>query len=422
MTIKVFVLCAVSLPCVNTLATTQITYEDAIDIAQRQNSEIKAQENTLESSRFLQKAARSNFLPNLTGSLSYDKNNLETIETGFKEDSKNFGAALNLRYNLFNGFSDSQNYNIAKYRVETQEALLTESKSSVSYDLKTSLGKYFYAKDSLEISKDIQRRRKDNLEMVELRFTSGRENKGSVLLSQAYLEQAKLDLIRAENSYKTGLASIRKVLNLSLDFDFEITGAPKTSKLPSETPNFDQIIEGTPTVKRYRASLETAKSNVITSRSGFFPTWDLNATLGKNGQEFFPDDTKRWSFGSTISWSLFNGGKDFYTVNSQALLRQAAQRDLDTQFLDLRRQLEETYASLVEAHYSVDVSLSFLNAAKVRAEIARSKYNNGLTNFEEWDRIENELISNQKDYIQKVRDLITAQATWDRVQGTGVIK
>ena len=397
-----------------------ISYNEAVEIAAKDNNQIKAQEHYLESSIALKKAQKATFLPSLSGTLSFDKGHTTLLKGGSETDSKNFNGSLNLRYNLFNGFNDIANYNIANLKIETQEATLSEIKSQISFDLNSALANYFYAKNSLSMSKDIQNRREDNLEMVELRFTSGRENKGSVLLSKAYLEQARLDLLKAENAYRTSTTYIRKVLNLSDDLEFVITDAPPVKAI-NDNPNFDAIIEKTPTIKKYLASLETSKENVSIAKSNFLPSWDLNASLGKNGEDFFPDDTKKWTVGTSLTWSFFDGGKDFHSTNSAALLKRASERELENQFLDLKKILKDAYTAYQEAQRSVIVSKSFLDAAVIRAEISRSKYNNGLATFDDWDIIENDLITKQRDYIQKNRDQIIAQANWERAQGTGVI-
>ena len=56
----------------------------------------------------------------------------------------------------------------------------------------------------------------------------------------------------------------------------------------------------------------------------------------------------------------------------------------------------------------------------MRSDIARSKYNNGISNFDDWDLIENELINRQKDLTLKVRDQIVALASWENAQGKGM--
>jgi hypothetical protein len=41
--------------------------------------------------------------------------------------------------------------------------------------------------------------------------------------------------------------------------------------------------------------------------------------------------------------------------------------------------------------------------------------------FEDWDRIENDLIQRQKTVLQSQRDRVTAEAAWEQAQGKGVI-
>lgn len=397
-----------------------ITFNQAIDLAVRNNLEVQASYEAYKASTYDKKSTRSAFLPRLSGTLSYEKVN-NAPKNGASSENDAYAGSLSLSQNLFNGFADSANLKIADSKVVTSEANLQETKAQISYDLKNAVANYFYAKDSLNLSSDIKKRREDNLRMVELRFENGRENKGSVLLSKAYLEQAKLDYLRAENAMNTSLTFLRRVLNINDNSEVEITDVPVVDGPDSNAPNFDALIELTPDAKRFKASLDNASATLESSRSGFLPSWDLSASVGKTGNDFFPDDNRRWSAGTSLTWSFFDGGKDFYASNSSALLVKAAEKRLENQNLELKRVLTENYTAFVEAVATVKVSTAFLEAAKVRAEIARSKYNNGLSNFDDWDIIENDLITRQKDFTLKLRDRLIAEASWERSQGTGVI-
>ena len=61
------------------------------------------------------------------------------------------------------------------------------------------------------------------------------------------------------------------------------------------------------------------------------------------------------------------------------------------------------------------------SAAETRAGIARSKYNNGLMSFEDWDRIETDLIQRQKAALLGRRERVLAEAAWEQTQGRGAI-
>ena len=61
----------------------------------------------------------------------------------------------------------------------------------------------------------------------------------------------------------------------------------------------------------------------------------------------------------------------------------------------------------------------YATASRMRADVARSKYENGLTSFVDWDYIENEHIRNQKSLLTSYRDAMNAQAQWLSAQGKG---
>ena len=63
------------------------------------------------------------------------------------------------------------------------------------------------------------------------------------------------------------------------------------------------------------------------------------------------------------------------------------------------------------------MNAAYLQAEGVRAEIGRSQYASGMLSFEDWDRIENDLISSEKSDLGGRRDAVVAEANWEKVQG-----
>lgn len=402
------------------LAAKKITFSEAIDLAVKNNLEVKASYEAFKASQLDKESSRAAFFPKVSASLSYEKSNIETVSSGNNSTNDGYTAALSLSQNLFNGFSDYSSLKIADANIKTSEANLQETKAQISYDLKTAVADTNFAQDSLNLSKDILKRREDNLRLVELRFENGRENKGSVLLSKAYLEQAKLDLLKAQNAMNTSLTFLRRVLNLPENATIEVEVPTVTAQIDSR-PNFNSLIENTPISKRFKATLESSMASVDSKKSGFLPTWGVTGSVGRTGSDFFPNDQKNWRIGSSLSWDLFSGGKDYYASTSAILSKNVAEKRLENQTLELRRSLQASFDAYEEAIVAVKVSSSFLEASKVRADISRSKYNNGLTTFDDWDLIENDLINRQKDYNLKIKDRLTSEASWEQAQGTGVI-
>lgn len=401
-------------------AKVTITFNEAVVLLEKQNLELQSSQFSLEASRADNKSSRGNFLPNLDFSTSVDRTRTESLTT--TTEGKTFTNALTLSQNLFNGFKDRAQLNITESAILIEQANLQEKKSDLSFQLHSAVADYFYAKNSIALFEEIKKRRKDNLSLVELRYESGRENKGSVLLSKAYLDQAELDLLSAKNLLNNSITNLQKLLGLDANEDIIITNEPEVSVIQNTEPDFQNLIKEIPSTKKYQALLNQKVEQHTSSKSNMLPTWDLKASVAYSGNDFLADDQKRYQVGTSLTWSLFNGGSDYYASTSALYAQKTAERTLENSFLDSLKTLKENYSSLIESNLAVKTSQSFLDASKTRAEIARSKYNNGLMQFDDWDTIENELINRQKDYLTKKRTLKIAHASWEKSIGTGAIK
>lgn len=401
-----------------------LSFNQCIELTKQNNLEVRAAENSLQANLFLVDSSRGSYFPQVTGSLSYSQAGPQSV-LGSAASTASYGAALGVTQNVFNGFADIGKVHQYEAQAKVSMANLETVKAKVSYDLKASIANFLYAKEIEKAAKVFLKRREDNLRMVELRFASGRENKGSLLLAQAYLKQAKSDVLKARNSRSTSLADFKKVLGLN---EIDVVDGPEIDVLdeiplnipPENEPDFKKLAMATPDRKQYLAQVESSQASFQISKAGFLPALNFTGSVGKTDSTFFPNQD-HWSVGAQFSWSLFGGGKDYYSVKSYASNLYAAQSKLTNTERQMLVSLKKAYTSYIESVEDFKVSEAFWQAAKSRAEIAQAKYNNGLLTFDEWDIIENDLISKTKVYIQSRRDRIIAEAAWDQIKGVGVI-
>ncbi len=245
-----------------------------------------------------------------------------------------------------------------------------------------------------------------------------------MLLSEAYLEQARYDDLQAKNSVRTSSAALGKLLGLDeADFEkLEVVGNVPTSTPPDSRPDLQKIAERTPDYLIAKAQAENAEHAKRVSRAAFLPSLDLSASLNKRGDDFFPNTTGTQSVGISLSIPLFTGGKNLYGFQSAAALASAADSQRDNVLREQRRKVEAAWSTFVESTFKLKADESFQKASVVRAEIARTRYNNGLLSFEDWDVIENDLITRQRAFLTAKKDRVAAEAAWEQVQGVGVWK
>jgi outer membrane protein TolC len=76
---------------------------------------------------------------------------------------------------------------------------------------------------------------------------------------------------------------------------------------------------------------------------------------------------------------------------------------------------------LVSDIEAVSVNQSTVAAQQVRSEIGEGQYSNGLISFTDFNLIENDLVTAEKQELLSRRDAVIAEANWEYSQGKGVI-
>lgn len=403
-------------------AVERLTWEQCLAEASRSNAELLSARESLAAAEARTRGARSGYFPEVSGSLGYARGATSPSANARAIPADSYTATLNASQSLFAGFRTQAQVAQASADEAIARAALETARAKVSYDLKAAFEGLAYARSAQALAREIARRREDNLRLVELRFQSGRENKGSELLSRAYLAQARLDELTATHSIRVASQELARVLGRDEpdpDTELDVAGEAPTRD-PGEKPDFRKLAAATPSHLQAVARTDSAEAGLTAARSAFFPSLDLTGQLGRVGTTFFPE-RDRWSVGVAITLPLFNGGRDYYGARaaSEALLAAAHnQAAIDR---DLLARLSQAYATFVEAVERVKVDEAFYEAARTRARIAREKYNNGLLSFEDWDIIENDLISRERNRLQSRRDRVVNEAAWEQALGRGVV-
>jgi outer membrane protein TolC len=303
--------------------------------------------------------------------------------------------------------------------LDASRAKFIMTSARIIYELKVAFENLQYAQNNQKLTQEIIGRREENLKIVELRFEGGLENKGSVLLSQAYLAQARYDELQARNSELTARRQLARVLGIDDYARLNIQYDLATSEPPLK-PNLEEIAQTTP---EYRESVyleQSAEKNIDVVEANFYPSLTLTGSLRQVGQDYFPTDSKQEVIGLSLNIPLFDGGKDYYGRKSavENFVAQKSQRINVSR--NLLARLQEQLASYQEADAKLKADQLFVTATTVRAQIARNKYNNGLLTFENWDIIESDLINRQKTLLMTQRQRVLVEAAWNQTLAKGI--
>ncbi|MBI3574916.1 MAG: TolC family protein [Gammaproteobacteria bacterium] len=398
-------------------APSVMTWETCVQEAAANNPELRAARANLEAAGFTAEGAYSGYLPQLSAGAAYTDTSGSAAATATSDTT--YSTSVSLSQNLFAGFQDRAKVAQSAANRDATAASLAAAKAKLSQDLKSAFVGLKYAQDNVTLTEEIMQRQQENLRLVGLRFESGNENKGSYLLTKASLAQARYDNLQAQQDRVSAQAQLDRVLGRGETEGLEVRGdIPLTE--PGKAPDFRQLAREVPDYQQAAAQQKSAAAGVTLARSGLYPSLNLSGSVGRVGDNWTPDESRR-SVGLNLNIPLYSGGKDYYATKSAVSSLEAAASNTDSAEHQLLVKLKQAYASYVESAEKLKVDQAFLDAAMTRAEIARSQYNNGLISFSDWNLIENDLIQRQKSYVQSRRDRVVAEAAWEQALGKGVI-
>ncbi len=399
-------------------AAAPLTWDDCVRELAENNPELSAARESVEKARADVSAAYGPFLPQVSASAGASRSNTE-LDTGY-QDSTSYNASLAASQSLFSGFHDLAALRRAQALLTGAEATFQSVKASLSYNLSQAFARLLYAQDFLVLADLIAGRRKENVNLVEMRFEAGRENKGSFLRSKAYHRQALFDVTQARRGIKVAQQQMAAAMGWMEAGGLTVTGRWETGALPG-APDFHALGRQTPDYRLASAQAQAAREGVRIAASDFYPSWSVSAMVGRQDDDSIIPDNEKWTVGTALSLPLFTGGKNYHALRGARADRRAADARLANTGNLLTASLEDKFTAWQDAAERTDVQAEFLQAAEVRSAIARQQYQNGLLSFEDWDLIENDLIDKQKAMLVSQRDAVIARAAWEKAVGAGVI-
>jgi len=390
-------------------------WEASVTEAAAGNAELRSAQRNLEAFRARETAAYSGFWPQVSAGASHSDVSGNAVTTA----PPSYSASVTATQNLFAGFQDRAKIGQAEGNRSIAEAAFDAARAKLSFDLKTAYAGLRYAQDNVVLTEKIVQRLEENLRLVQLRFESGRENRGSFLLTRASLAQARFDNLQARQALLTAQTQLARVLGRQ-EADALQAGGDVPVQEPGPKPSISDMVWRTPDYRTALAQEAVASSDLQLARSGLYPSVNVSGSIGRSGDDWFPGDEQRTVIAS-VTVPLFNGGRDYYAARGASAGLEATRSNTISVERQIRVRLNQAYNAYVESAEKLKVDQAFVEAATTRAEIARSKYNNGLMSFEDWDRIESDLILRSKSLLATQRDRVAAEAAWEQVQGKGVI-
>lgn len=247
--------------------------------------------------------------------------------------------------------------------------------------------------------------RREGLRIAKLRLDAG-------VTSALDYRQAETLLTQAE----TELASLRLSRAETRNFSYVLIGQPIPDDLPEPLPMARQgiirdigpglpsdLLNNRPDVLAAEEDLRAARANIGAARAAFFPSISLTGNAGfASGQldDLFKSGSSTWSFGPSISLPIFDWGRRKGNLSVAEAREDIA---VATYEKTVQTAFREVADALAGRRYLADQVAAQERAAAAQrrlAELARSRYLNGVAQYIEVLDAERNLFSAEQALIQ----------------------
>ncbi len=373
-----------------------LTWTECVKIAEKNNPELIAAGENVNKAEAAVGIVRSPMLPQVNVNSSVSKSKAETDYGTVKQN--NFSYGIQGSQMLFDGMKTFSDVDKSKEELAAVRYRYLTTSSNLRLSLRGAYISIIRAQENIVITKKIMERRKQNYDLVKLRYEAGREHRGSLLTAEADYAQSQFDMKSAERNLEISWERLFKSLGIN---KIPVSSAVPDFSISENTdmePDFTAIAEKNPLLVEMTHLYEAAKYNVKSSKLDFFPKVYGFLNFGQSNSQWPPDKTA-WSVGVQASLPLVEGGRGIYetkrAMSDENYYRAEVKNVRDTVLFTLRQK----WIAFQTAAENVSINEKYLKAAEERSKIAEAQYGIGLLTFDSWIIIENTFVLAMNNYL-----------------------
>jgi NodT family efflux transporter outer membrane factor (OMF) lipoprotein len=159
-----------------------------------------------------------------------------------------------------------------------------------------------------------------------------------------------------------------------------IPAAPR--EIPVGLPT--DLLRRRPDLRRAERELAAATARIGIAEADLYPRFFLSGAYGLSSissSDFFSAANRAWSFGPSIQWSLFQGGKIRANIEVQNARQEQAALRFEQTLLGALREVEDALVAHAREQHRRTLLAKAVTSQEKAVEIAKERYTQGLVDF-----------------------------------------
>ena len=341
----------------------------------------------------------------------------ETIITKYK------GLNGQARLNVFQGFAKFSRLSSAKNQLKAAEATRDYTRELVVEDVTAAYFNLLRYQRLLVVAIETRDQTQLELERTETYFRLGSAAKSDVLQQRVQVENAKLDVVVADNTVKKAFADLAYNMNRPLAEGFTIDESILNTdyNVPEVNALYVEALAHRLDLISSEHNLESRNKDVTTATSTAWPSVDAYVSHSRyeNDSPFRFGSSKSASttFGWSASWNIFDRLLT-WTGRSQAKANaRIAEYQLQQAKLNVQVEVRQLYNSLVEARERAHVSQETIIQSEEELRLARERFRVGAGTTLDIILAQANLTNSRAQEVQAMCDFLIFESQMYRAVG-----
>jgi len=385
-----------------------LTIQQCVDTALANNRNVKQQALTKQTRAIAYEQARQNLLPNLNASANQNWNFGRSLGVNNVYQSTNsaqttFGISSNLT--LFDGLKMKYNIDARKADMYASEADLNKIKQDITMSVSSVFLQILLNKELLQIANEQLGLTKTKIEQRKSLVESGKMVEGEMYELLAQESKEELTRTQAENTLKLSLLDLAQILELdhfeNLDIVIPENLLESELQLLSAEMVYESALAHRPEIKGAEYRLKSSESNVLVSKSDYYPFLSLGAQMGTGyynlsnvtnnafGKQL--SDNMSNTIGLSLQIPIFNKFAVRNSVRTAQIGVESSKLNIDNAKLEIKKSIQQAYYNALAAKSRWEAAQKSETASREAYRFANQKFEAGKANSYELYQAKNNL-------------------------------
>ena len=398
-----------------------LTIDQCTAIALKNNPQLKIAEGTRDFNSSSVVSTRSALFPQLSFQTGWTKNGGTTIvgKNEFNGNIENYSTGFSAQQLIFDFGKTYSRLNASSYTADAAQQDYISAKQSLLLSVHSAYYTYLQSIRMRDVNAELLKQAEDHLVQAKGFYEVGRKPQFDVMKAETDLANAKLNMIKANNTVRLSKIQLENVLNQKLPDNFSVRD---NLDIQQDAISLQDAYE---TAFSNRPEIFSGKSRVEASRSLLTTAWTSNlpsisANGGYNWKGFTLDEklNPSWNLGLTLSLPLFQGFALDAGIDQARANVKIAESQNDAIVQAVKLDIEQQYSNLKEASERIDASKFLVTQAEETYRLAEGRYKQEVGSPIEVTDAEATLLNAKTSYIQALYDFNVTRVRLQRAMGT----